>query len=362
MSIKKTHSAWGIFPVLMYLILQSLSSQAQASVGVASPEEDRKAKNASPSPGRALIYIVRSERPPTEHILPVSLDGNKIGQTTGATFLMVSVAPGTHHLASGVKSISLLDINCAAGKTYFVSQKALLGFSPVMIELTIVSPLQGRKLVNQSRLAGKPPAPALGSAPRTGKSDSLRTVQSKPIKSDPRGQDFGIILKTGKYKRSDTSATAIELTTGNVNQFTYEADASGVVGVEFEYYFGPGLAVGGEYFRFSNSFVAKNVVNTTTGDHSVDTVLVNFKKYFVLTPMFRPFVGVGLGLTTDSLSGDWKGGGRSYAYQFVGGTEVRWKYIGLYVEYKRLSISSDSTVTVGDVSGSGLLTGVKITF
>ena len=362
MPIKKTCCARGIFLLLASLILQGLALQVHAGVGFASPEEDKKSKNTSPPPGRALIYIVRSDNPPTEHILPVSVDGNKVGATAGGTFLMVSVAPGTHYLASGVKSISLLDINCAAGKTYFVSQKVLLGFSPVMIELAVVSPVQGRKLVNQSRLAGKPPAKAAGPATQTAKGSRPRAAPSKSTLFNKPGQNFGIILKTGKYKRDDTSAATPELTTGSIYQFMYDADASGVVGVEFEYYFGPGLAVGGEYFRFRNSFVAANAVNTTFGNHSVDTVLVNFKKYFKPTPMFRPFVGVGLGVTTDSLNGDWEGGGISYAYQLVAGTELRWKYVGLYVEYKRLSISSDSDVTVGDVSGSGVLTGLKIAF
>ena len=362
MLINKTRSTWGIFSLLASLILQGLALQAHAGVGFASPEEDKKAKNATPPPGRALIYIVRSDNPPTEHILPVSLDGKKIGETAGGTFLLVTVAPGTHYLASGVKSISLLDINCAAGKTYFISQKALRGFSPVMIELAVLSPVQGRKLVGQNRLVEKSLAPAPGPAKQTAKGDRPRATQWKSTTPRTRGQNFGIILKTGKYTRNDTSAATTELTTGSVYQFTYDTDASGVAGVEFEYYFGPGLAVGGEYFRFSNSFVATNIVNTTSGDHNVDTVLVNFKKYFQPTPMFRPFVGVGLGVTTDSLNGDWEGGGISYAYQLVAGTELRWKYVGLFFEYKRLSISSASDVTVGDVSGSGVLTGLKIAF
>ncbi len=360
MSTKKTHCAWGIFPVFAGFILQGLALQIHAGVSFASAEDDRQAKTATPPAGHALIYIVRSDNPPTEHILPVSLDGNKIGETAGGTFLLATVAPGTHHLASGVKSISLLDINCVAGKTYFVSQKALRGFSPVMIELAVVNPVQGRKLVGQRRLAGKPPVP--DSAKQTAKGGSLRTAPPRPTKFYKRGQNFGVILKTGKYKRNDISAATVELTTGSIYQFTYDGDASSVAGVEFEYYFGPGLAVGGEYLRFRNSFVATSAVNTTFGAHSVDTVLANFKKYFKPTPMFRPFVGVGLGVATDSLNGDWEGGGLSYAYQLVAGTELRWKYVGLYAEYKRLTISSDSDVTVGDVSGSGVFTGLKIVF
>lgn len=362
MSTNKTHRIGEVSLLLAFLALQGLALQVHAGVDFASLEEDRKAKNASPPPGHALIYIVRSDNPPTEYILPVSLDGKKIGETAGGTFLLVTVAPGVHHLTTGVKSISLLDINCAAGKIYFVSQEALRGFSPVMIELAIVYPIQGRKLVGQSRLAGKPSAPAPDSAKRTVKEDRPYVAQSKSKKFNAHDQNFGIILKTGKYKRNDTSATAIELTTGNTYRFTYDVDASSVAGVEFEYYFGPGLAVGGEYFRFRNSFGATNLINTTSGGHSVDALLVNFKKYFRPASVFRPFVGTGLGLTTDSLNGDWEGGGLSYAYQLVAGAELHWKYVGLYLEYKRLYVSSDLEVTVGDVGGSGVLTGLKIAF
>ena len=362
MSIKRTRYTRGIFSLLVCLMLHAHVLQAYAAVSFASPEEDKKSKQASPPPGRALIYIVRSDSPPSEHILPVSIYGNKIGETASGTFLLATVTPGVHHLASGVKSISLLDVNCAAGKTYFVSQKALRGFSPVVIELAVVSPVQGRKLVNQSRLAGKPPAKAATRPTQTATDTRPRGTPSKPTKFSERDQNFGIILKTGNYERNDTSATTLELTTGSMYRFTYEPDAGGVAGIEFEYYFAPGLSVGGEYFRFRNSFVATNGVNTTFGDHSVDTLLFNFKKYFEPTPMFRPFVGAGLGVATDSLNGDWEGGGLSYAYQLVAGAELRWKYIGLYLEYKRLSVSSDSDVTVGDVSGSGVLTGLKVAF
>lgn len=356
---KKTRYIWGIFPLLACLVLQGLALPVHASVSFASPEEDGKAKNAAPPAGRALIYIVRSDNPPTEHIVPVSLDGNKIGETAGGTFLLVTVAPGTHHLASGVKSIALLEINCAAGKTYFVSQKALRGFSPVAVELAIMNSIQGRKLVNQSRLMGKPPAPAPSSAKQTTRGGRAVTAKSAAAKD---GQDIEIIFKVGSYQRNDNAATTAELTTGSIYQFTYDVDASGVVGVEFEYHFGPGLAVGGEYFRFRNSFVATNIINTTSGDHNVDAFLVNFKKYFVPIPIFRPFIGAGLGLTTDSLNGDWEGGGLSFAYQVAAGAELRWKHAGLYLEYKRLYASSDPNVTVGDVGGSGVFTGLKIAF
>lgn len=362
MSTKKTRGAWGTLPLLAFLILQCLALPAHAKVGFANIEEDKKAKSALPPKGRALIYIIRSDRPPTEHILPVSVDGKKIGETAGGTFLLATVTPGMHHLASGVKSISLLDINCVAGKTYFVSQKALRGFSPVIIELSVMSPVQGRKLVNQSRLAGNIPVPATGPAAQTAQGNRPRAAPPKSSKFNERSKNVGIILKIGKYKRNDTYAASTDLTTGRLYQFKYDTDASGVVGVEVEYYFAPGLAVGGEYFRFRNSFIATNIINTTSGDHSVDALLVNVKKYFEPTPMLRPFAGVGLGVTTDSLNGDWEGGGISYAYQLVAGTELRWKYVSLYIEYKRLSISSDSKVTVGDVSGSGVLTGLKIAF
>lgn len=67
-------------------------------------------------------------------------------------------------------------------------------------------------------------------------------------------------------------------------------------------------------------------------------------------------------MSTDALTGDWEGGGLSYAYQLVAGAEPHWKYVGLYVEYKRLYVSSDPGVTLGDVGGGGVLTGLKIAF
>jgi hypothetical protein len=109
------------------LLLGGLLIQAHAGTGVASPVDDKQAKQATPPAGSALIYIFRNEDPPVEAVVPVVLDGQRIGETGPRTFLLATVAPGTHYLVSGDKVIASLSVECIVGQTYFISQKALGG-------------------------------------------------------------------------------------------------------------------------------------------------------------------------------------------------------------------------------------------
>ena len=107
MKINKT-----LLLLLAPLLLSGLFIQAHAGTGVASPVGDKQAKQATPPAGFALIYIFRSEDPPVESTVAVVLNGRRIGETRPRTFLVATVAPGTHYLMSGDKVIASLSVEC----------------------------------------------------------------------------------------------------------------------------------------------------------------------------------------------------------------------------------------------------------
>jgi hypothetical protein len=117
----------------------------------------------------------------------VVLDGQRIGETRPRTFLLATVAPGTHYLMSGDKVIASLSVECQAGKTYFISQKALGGVYPVRTELALANPASARRTINQSQLAVAEAAapPAAPSAARAASSPKTGDV-SRPVASEAK--------------------------------------------------------------------------------------------------------------------------------------------------------------------------------
>jgi len=379
-----------LLQLLASLLLSGLLIQAHAAAGVASPVDD---KQATPPAGSALIYIFRSEDPPVESVVPVVLDGRRIGETRPRTFLLATVAPGTHYLMSGDKVIASLSVECQAGKTYFISQKAMSGVYPVRTELALANPASARRTINQNQLAvaqaatprltpkptpipapapapkptpkptpksaPKPaaaPAPALAAAPAPAASSPKTGEVSRPVAPEAKQHGgLALILKTGRFDMSDRSQVIGGL------QSEFDSKASGVLGVELEWRDRSGFAFGGELYRFTNKIVA--VGTALEGEMKAVAFLVNAKKYFEITGFLYPYVGAGLGAATSSFSGDLTGSASGPAYQAMAGIEFRSQNIGLYTELKYLSSSTeDSAGTKIKIGGNGKHLGLGVSF
>jgi hypothetical protein len=74
-------------------------------------------------------------------------------------------------------------------------------------------------------------------------------------------------------------------------------------------------------------------------------------------------VGVGLGFTDTTYSGDLTGGASGLAYQALAGMEFRFKHFGVYLMGKYLaSTTEDSSGEEVEVGGTGILAGVSFIF
>ncbi|MDY7536734.1 DUF2846 domain-containing protein [Undibacterium sp. 5I1] len=143
---------------LLTLSVIALSSLASglltgcASVQMASQEQDVRAKTFKTNPSQANIYIYRNELFGAVSKMPVELDGKEIGQTTSKSYVLVSVNPGQHKLASKAENESVLSIMTEAGKNYFVWQEVKLGFISAGSKLQLVDATTGQAGVNGSEL------------------------------------------------------------------------------------------------------------------------------------------------------------------------------------------------------------------
>jgi opacity protein-like surface antigen len=357
-----------LFLLSVMILLSGFLIKAHAEAGFASPEDDKQAKQATPPAGSALIYIFRNEDPPVEYAVPVVLDGQRIGQTRPRTFLLATVVPGTHNLISGDKVITNLSVECKAGKTYFISQKAIGGVYPVRTELVVANPASARRTINQSQLAveqaaapklkpapapkptpAEAPAPAAATSPKTG--DVPRPTASEAKQHG----GLALILKTGRFNMSDR----IQVVGGLQSEF--DSKASGVLGAELEWRERSGFAFGGELYRYTNKIVAVGTI--LEGEMEAVAFMANAKKYFEITGLLYPYVGAGLGVAANSFSGDVTGSASGPAYQAMAGIEFRMKNIGVYTELKYFfSNTKDSANDTTKIGGKGMNLGLGISF
>jgi hypothetical protein len=339
MTIKKMNHHRVLLLSFIILALNTFLLNAHAEVPLAKPREDRQAKQASPPAGHALIYIFRDEDPAAEATVPVMLDGHRIGETGPRTFMLATVTPGMHFVISGDKIIATLRLQCEPGKTYFISQRALIGVYPVRTELYEVDGVVGRKAIDQSRLVA------------TG-APSYRA--DEPSEESGHRRAIALILKGGSYRMSEQSQSLL----GSTIQF--DDKSTGVAGVELEWRFQNGFALAGELYQFSNKIDAGTITETKM---DVQIFTANLKRYFAIANFFYPYVGVGVGDSIASFSGFVNGDTAGFAYQGMAGIEFRIKNVGIYTELKRVySTTKESSGEMIKVGGTGKSVGLGISF
>jgi opacity protein-like surface antigen len=168
--------------------------------------------------------------------------------------------------------------------------------------------------------------------------------------------DWTLILKGGSFRLSDDSQTL----SGGIT-LSFDEDASSVFGIEGEWRLNDNVALGGEYFTYSNDWVS---ILGTSGEIDTGVLMFNVKRYFNTAKRIQPYIGAGIGFAALDFKGPGgRGTGSDLALQAMGGVAVRWQRIGLYTEVKWLS--SEPEDDVGDkidVSGVGLFAGLSIHF
>jgi hypothetical protein len=114
---------------------------ACASVPVASPEMDMKAKNMTPPPGKALLYVYRGAVFVSSAVLfEIGVDGQAVGQLAEKTYLTVVVEPGRHRVDFGAAHVDInhryhnpQNITFKADTTYYAEMKVLPDSRIVMV-------------------------------------------------------------------------------------------------------------------------------------------------------------------------------------------------------------------------------------
>lgn len=123
-----------------------------ASVPMATPEQDSKAKQFSTASDKANIYIYRNETMGSAVKMPLLLDGVSVGDTVAKTYILKQVSPGTHNIVSKTENDATLNLDAQAGKNYYVWQEVKMGVWAARSELHEVDASKGQKAIKECKL------------------------------------------------------------------------------------------------------------------------------------------------------------------------------------------------------------------
>jgi hypothetical protein len=123
-----------------------------ASVPMADPAQDTKAKTFTVPADKAALYVYRNESMGGAIKMTVLLDGKLLGDTAAQTYLFSEIAPGNHQLISKAENDSTLNFQAIAGKIYYVWQEVKMGLMYARSQLQMVDEKTGQAGVLESKL------------------------------------------------------------------------------------------------------------------------------------------------------------------------------------------------------------------
>lgn len=125
-----------------------------ASAPMAPIDQDTKAKDFSPAPNKASLYIYRNEIFGAAIPMTVSVNGKTLGQTAAHTYFRLNLIPGKYNVESHSANTSALSLTTEAGKNYFVWQEVKMGIGMGMAQslLQQTDEATGRAGVIESKL------------------------------------------------------------------------------------------------------------------------------------------------------------------------------------------------------------------
>lgn len=381
--------------LVIFAVISVLAPVARAEVPLASPEQERRVKEATPPGGKALIYLFRGDTAGDAPELPVWMNGRFVGNTAPGTFFVWAAQAGRYVIAGTQDGREGLVLPIESGRNYFVQQDMRPG-EPGQSRFGQVSLATGRYAVIGRRLIDAalaarmpvkaPPAPSMAkefvpppdlppvareqTEPKAAQTPPKPKVEVPPVAKPedkppaaaetfdrPAGHlPWSVRFRTGGFALSKKSQTLVGIPVG------FDSGASGVVDVEVEFRRPDGLAFGVELLRYSNDLTATGSSNQSRVD--VSAIMATVKKYLPAGRGLYPFIGAGIGTSGADFSGRVvEGSTAGVATQLMAGVEYRFERAVLMLDYRSLSArTEDGDGNEADVGGSGFLAGVGLRF
>ena len=373
--------------VSFLVVVLSLFTQSTFAAIMASPEQDRQAKQATPAPGKALVYVYRLNDG-DDSAPGIWLNGRASGNLAPRTYGMWAAGSGRLDIRAGAADAKPLSFTCEAGRVYFVQLSVNKDRS---ISLRQVAYGAGRTDLQQARLVLDPALAARAAATPTKQAPApAAPIPAPVVKQTPVVRETPKVTKPTPAPRvvTDEDAQAANGVTliFKLGQFTLASESQTILGgsrsfsatnvaygVEGEWRFQNGFALGVELFGHGQEYSTSG--ETGSGEMTVTSFLFNAKKYFRPSALIQPYFGVGIGSTaTDFSPGDSSGtagitgSAAGFAFQGMTGVAFRWRHVGIYSELKYISAKTEGTEALTgtketvDASGIGLFGGLNVQF
>jgi hypothetical protein len=98
---------------------------------------------------KALIYVIRPSMIGNKVQSKLAVDGEWKGTNRGENYFYFMLDPGEHYFCSAAENYSVLKVDVAAGKTYYLQQHVRMGVMKARNKLEAMSEEEGK-----SKLAG----------------------------------------------------------------------------------------------------------------------------------------------------------------------------------------------------------------
>jgi hypothetical protein len=313
---------------------------------------------------KALVYVIQG---PTGSFaeLPVYVNGRSLQYLKANTYFAFLVSPGTQEISTAASARAAVSLVVGAGNTYYLR---IVVSSQDVAKIVQLGAAQGDETLTHARRLGDRPVGAAephgmpATAAPASSTSAASSNESAPAAPESGASDLPntIILKAGTYKLSKGTQDFLSAT------HSFDTKSTSVWGLGYEYRVWRGVAVGAEYSQFKNSLTTTSTSETSTMDTRL--LLVKVKKYFELSDLIQPYIGLGIGAAWANFDGAVTGNTIGAAYEGVGGVDFRFKRIGIYTELRYLSSTTsgkeegtDNNVDV-HVTGSGAFAGVSVHF
>ncbi|HQT05420.1 MAG: DUF2846 domain-containing protein [Gammaproteobacteria bacterium] len=144
--------------LLSYLLLAVLVLTGCATVPMASPEADQKAKAfATPSSDMASLYIFRDSQLGAALKKMVKIDGQNIGETAPNTYFHIFAKPGKRTLSTESEfSDNSLEVSLEPGKVHYVRNYMKMGLFIGGANLEIVDGSEAKQAIHESCKLAQP--------------------------------------------------------------------------------------------------------------------------------------------------------------------------------------------------------------
>jgi len=373
------------FFFLTTLMAITFAQPTVAAATLATPEQDRRAKQSVPAAGKALIYVYRL-KDASDVVPSLWLNGRASGSLEPGTYGMWAAGAGRLEIRAGQADAKPLSFSSQAGQVYFVQlnvdKSGAVSLRPVA-EGVGRTDLQQARLVLDPTLAARAPQPAPAPAapvppPVTVKQTPVARAadpvarptparqRSMPVDDEPAASGITLIGKVGSFTLASDAQTIL----GGARTF---AATNVAYGIEGEWRFRSGFAVGLEFFGHSQEYTTDGA--TGSGEMAATNLLFNFKKYFRPSAVVQPYLGVGFGSTVADFSPGSSSGVSGitgtvggFAVQGMAGVAFRWRHVGIYTEFKYVSAEAEGTDSFTglsesvDLSGTGFFAGMNVHF